>query len=285
MKTTKRVFAGLLAVIMIFCMFPVLQSQAATVTLKNTTTKAGVYVGQTLTLKVKGTSKVTWKSSNTMIAFVNKKGVVTGKKVGNCIITATVNKTKKVYTCNLSVKKQQTLNLKQKDFYISTNGWAIGYCGKNSNLIKNASLFFDGVKLTPKFDTNGDGDLWIMFENKVSDGSHTFTIKKAGYKDFTVKLDFESQTYSGIFIDECSIETEDGIPYLVCILNPELEEKNAETIIKLDGKEISTEDLDFGLNGDGILPLWIDISSYAKGEHTISITYDGTEESQTFVIE
>lgn len=65
-----------------------------------------VYVGKKATVKVtaygvSGTAK--FKSSNTKVATVNSKGVITGKKAGTTKITVTVGKYKKVLT--VKVKK------------------------------------------------------------------------------------------------------------------------------------------------------------------------------------
>jgi len=66
-------------------------------------TKATVYAGKTVQLKLKGTTKkVTWKSSNKAIATVYK-GKVTTKKAGTVTITAKVGK--KSYKCKVTVKK------------------------------------------------------------------------------------------------------------------------------------------------------------------------------------
>ena len=56
-----------------------------------------VKVGKTLQLKAELTptnasDKLTWKSSNTKVATVNKKGKVTGIKPGTTVITVTTAK-------------------------------------------------------------------------------------------------------------------------------------------------------------------------------------------------
>lgn len=66
-------------------------------------TKAVVHVGNNTTLKLKGAkaSRVKWSSSNTRVAKVSKKGVVTALKKGKTVITAKYNK--KVYKCTITV--------------------------------------------------------------------------------------------------------------------------------------------------------------------------------------
>lgn len=69
-------------------------------------TKASIYVGKTVQLKVTGTKKkVTWKSSNKKIATVTSKGKVKGVKKGTAKITATVSKKK--YVCKVTVKNRE----------------------------------------------------------------------------------------------------------------------------------------------------------------------------------
>ena len=70
-------------------------------------TKATVKVGKKLTLKLKGnTQKVKWSSSNTKIAKVSSKGVVTGKSTGKVKITAKIGK--KRYVCKVTVKESSS---------------------------------------------------------------------------------------------------------------------------------------------------------------------------------
>lgn len=66
-------------------------------------TRATMYNGKTLKLKVTGTSKtVKWSSSNDAVAKVDKTGLVTAKQVGNARITAKVGS--KALTCDVTVK-------------------------------------------------------------------------------------------------------------------------------------------------------------------------------------
>lgn len=70
--------------------------------------KATIYVGETLTLKLTGTKKaVKWSSSDKTVATVSSKGKVTAKSEGNVTITAKVQSKK--YTCKVTVKETVTV--------------------------------------------------------------------------------------------------------------------------------------------------------------------------------
>lgn len=51
---------------------------------------------------------VTWSSNNTSVATVSSTGLVTAKKNGNTIITATTQDGSKTATCNITVNKEET---------------------------------------------------------------------------------------------------------------------------------------------------------------------------------
>jgi hypothetical protein len=98
---------------------PVTTVQAAT-KIKLNKTKATLYVGDSVKLKVSGTKKkVTWKSSSKSVATVSSKGVVKAKKQGSTTITATVSKKK--YTCKVTVKPSFTAE--ETSISIKTDAW------------------------------------------------------------------------------------------------------------------------------------------------------------------
>ena len=107
MKTTKKLLALIFAVVLSFSMIPTTNTNAAN-KVKLSKTKATIYVGKTVTLKLKNNKKkVKWTTSNKKIATVSKKGKVKGKKAGKVTITAKVRKKK--YKCKITVKKKQTI--------------------------------------------------------------------------------------------------------------------------------------------------------------------------------
>lgn len=94
--------------------------------IKLSKSKATLIKGQTLTLKMKNTSKkVKWSTSSKKIATVNSKGKITAKKAGTATITAKVNNKK--YKCKVTVEtpkiSQSTLVVeKGKTAILTLNG-------------------------------------------------------------------------------------------------------------------------------------------------------------------
>jgi len=68
--------------------------------------KKSLFIGQTFTLKVKGTKrKITWKSSNPNVAGVSGKGKISAKNEGKTTITASYEDSEYIYSleCNITV--------------------------------------------------------------------------------------------------------------------------------------------------------------------------------------
>lgn len=70
--------------------------------------KGKSYTIQSIILPDKSTDTVTWTSSNSEVAAVSQKGVVTGVNIGKAIITAATD-SGKMQTCKVSVIKDYTL--------------------------------------------------------------------------------------------------------------------------------------------------------------------------------
>lgn len=113
---------------------------AKTKKVKLSKTKATVYVGKTVTLKLKNNKKkVKWSTSNKKVATVTKKGKVKGKKAGKATITATVGKKK--YKCKVIVKT----NKKSKNIQETLPTYAVEI---SNNL--DATSAYDKISITIK---------------------------------------------------------------------------------------------------------------------------------------
>jgi len=100
----KKYLSLLLTLALIFSLAGSAQTVSAA-TVKLNKTKASVNAGDTIALKLSGTSKSPkWSTSNKKIATVNSKGTVKAIKEGNVSITATLNGKK--YVCNVTVKEK-----------------------------------------------------------------------------------------------------------------------------------------------------------------------------------
>ena len=113
MNSTKKLIAALCLALIACLAAPVLMPAVLSAPFTGyaaeaiNKTRATMYNGKTLKLKVTGTSKtVKWSSSNSAVAKVDQTGLVTAKQVGKVRITAKAGSKK--LTCDVTVKSPLT---------------------------------------------------------------------------------------------------------------------------------------------------------------------------------
>lgn len=172
MRKAKQIVVLSFALIMSLflpLMLPVekLEVNAAS-SVKISSTKETVFVKDTFTLKVTGTSgKVKWSTSNKKVATVNKKGKVTAKKQGKATIQAKVGKN--VLKCKVTVKNA-------------------GISGSKSNLAV-------GETLTLKTKNLSGTKKWSSSNKKVATVSNKGKVVAKKDGNTTIKLKVKGMTY------------------------------------------------------------------------------------------
>lgn len=113
-RTQRRcmVCALILIWVLVFSFIPGLEVSAKSGKVSLNKTKLTMVVKDTYVLKMKGTSKkVYWSSNKKSVVTVSKKGKVTAKKAGKAVVTAKVNGKK--YRCRITVKKNPQISQKK----------------------------------------------------------------------------------------------------------------------------------------------------------------------------
>lgn len=165
------------------------KTKATGVTVKST---ANAYIGKTITLKatVKPSSasnkNVTWKSSNTSIATVNSKGVVTGKKVGTVTITVTTKDGKYKDSCTVKVSK-----------YVKTKDVELNKSKKTLNVGDTYTL---KATVSPS-NASIKGVTWKSSNTKVAKVSSSGKITAVGKGTATITV----TTKDGKIKDKCKV--------------------------------------------------------------------------------
>lgn len=132
-------------------------------------TSISLKAGQTFALKVTNGAAKKWTSSNTKIAGVTSKGVVTGLKKGTATITATLYSGKKL-TCKVNVTTNPTINKKKVAVYIGGKA-TVKLTGKAA-AVKNV---YTNTKVA-------------KFTSKATDTTLTIKGLKAGNTNLKVKV-------------------------------------------------------------------------------------------------
>lgn len=198
-KKFKQLLCGVLVASVVMTGAPVssplnmgtaIVAEAATAKPKLSKSKATVYVGDKVTIKLNNVkSGVKWKTSKKSVATIKANGTsvtITGKKAGKATITATYKKKK--YKCTVTVKaKPVSLSSKKKTIEV----------GSSFNLsLKNA----------------GSGAKWstsnkkVAKIKKVSATKYTITGKKKGTAKITVK--YKKKKYT------CTVTVKNPTPKL-----------------------------------------------------------------------
>ena len=123
MKKIKKIIVYIMLVFVlgtgmnITSTFNTVDVRAASVKLNKT--NVNLVKGQTLQLKLQGTTKkARWYVSNTSVAVVSKNGKITAKNKGTAVVTAQIG-TKK-YTCRVTVKVNSTSAKPRLDVVMSS---------------------------------------------------------------------------------------------------------------------------------------------------------------------
>ena len=123
MKKIKKIIVSIMLVFVlgtgmnITSTFNTVDVRAASVKLNKT--NVNLVKGQTLQLKLQGTTKkARWYVSNTSVAVVSKNGKITAKNKGTAVVTAQIG-TKK-YTCRVTVKVNSTSAKPRLDVVMSS---------------------------------------------------------------------------------------------------------------------------------------------------------------------
>ena len=107
-------------------------------TLKLNSSRITLNPGKSYTLKVNGTKLApAWKSSNSKVVTVNKKGRITAKKAGTAKITATLGGKK--FVCTVTVKKASASSNKTVQNYTKVKN----YLNKNGRYSEDGSRYIE----------------------------------------------------------------------------------------------------------------------------------------------
>ena len=187
MKETISRFLVILATVMALTV-PV---NAATMKLNKK--KATIYVGQAVTLKVKGKKKkVKWKSTNKKVAKVNKKGKVTGLKAGKSTIIAKVGK--KSLKCKVTVKKvaKKRLTSGQRNALASAKSY-LSFTAFSKKRLKNQLLYEKYSDQDAQYAVDHCGANW--YKQAYKSAKNYLSFMSFSNDSLIDQLEFEGFTY------------------------------------------------------------------------------------------
>lgn len=190
-KICKQTFAWVLALMMIFSVFPATQVNAATKP-KLSKTKITMTVGQSKKLKVKGISKkrakrIKWKSSKKKVVTVTKTGKLKARKAGKATITAKVGKKK--LKCKVVVKRKRKKARKKKESNSSSKKMWLSKTSVTLQAGSGVNLVLHNAKNVVKWSSSNNKVAWADRATSSSKNLGTIQAVSKGTAVITAKVD------------------------------------------------------------------------------------------------
>lgn len=190
-KICKQTFAWVLALMMIFSVFPATQVNAATKP-KLSKTRITMTVGQSKKLKVKGISKkrakrIKWKSSKKKVVTVTKTGKLKARKAGKAVITAKVGKKK--LKCKVVVKRKRKKSTKKKESNSSSKKMWLSKTSVTLQAGSGVDLVLHNAKNVVKWSSSNNKVAWADRATSSSKNLGTIQAVSKGTAVITAKVD------------------------------------------------------------------------------------------------
>ena len=235
-KICKQTFAWVLALMMIFSVFPATQVNAATKP-KLSKTKITMTVGQSKKLKVKGISKkrakrIKWKSSKKKVVTVTKTGKLKARKAGKATITAKVGKKK--LKCKVVVKRKRKKARKKKESNSSSKKMWLSKTSVTLQAGSGVDLVLHNAKNVVKWSSSNNKVAWADRATSSSKNLGTIQAVSKGTAVITAKVDGKTfKCHVKVIADDyhASEATEAKIKQALKIINNSM--STQEKILKL----------------------------------------------------
>lgn len=232
----KQTFAWVLALMMIFSVFPATQVNAATKP-KLSKTKITMTVGQSKKLKVKGISKkrakrIKWKSSKKKVVTVTKTGKLKARKAGKATITAKVGKKK--LKCKVVVKRKHKKARKKKESNSSSKKMWLSKTSVTLQAGSGVDLVLHNAKNVVKWSSSNNKVAWADRATSSSKNLGTIQAVSKGTAVITAKVDGKTfKCHVKVIADDyhASEATEAKIKQALKIVNNSM--STQEKILKL----------------------------------------------------
>ena len=232
----KQTFAWILAVMMVFSIFPATQVNAATKP-KLSKTKITMTVGQSKKLKVKGISKkrakrIKWKSSKKKVVTVTKTGKLKARKAGKATITAKAGKKK--LKCKVVVKRKHKKARKKKESNSSSKKMWLSKTSVTLQAGSGVDLVLHNAKNVVKWSSSNNKVAWADRATSSSKNLGTIQAVSKGTAVITAKVDGKAfKCHVKVIADDyhASEATEAKIKQALKIVNNSM--STQEKILKL----------------------------------------------------